>query len=351
MAPFVAALMASLIEDIRLLEAFVMAPLGLHSDIRMLRESIPVPEAGDLSQELAQKRRLGYRNLTKDPAGSALQTAEHVGSSLAILESLVEGSGVPVTAEWLERARKVVARAEQKMAGDLRAKLVDRLRGLCVILDAPGTAGRPESEVAEAALRGGATVIQLRDKSRDGREVLHIARQLKGKCDEHGALFIMNGDPAVALACDADGLHLGQADLPVHDARRVLRHGQILGRSNGNLAQVARSQADGVDYLAVGPVFPTTAVGRNERAVVGVDIVGDVKRTASQPVVVTGGISHENVGEVVLAGADCVGVGSAVTIAADPEAAARAGGGDTGRLRLSHVTTDICPEPSVGEDI
>ena len=324
MAPFVAALMASLVEDIRLLEAFVTAPLGLHSDIRMLRESIPVPEAGDLPQEEAQKRRLGYRTLTDDPARLALQTAEHVSSSVDILESLKESSRVPVTAEWLGRARMVVARAQQKMAGDLRAKLVGRIRGLCVILDAKATAGRPVSEVAEAALSGGASVIQLRDKSRADLDVLRTARQLKERCDQHGALFIMNGDPAVALACNTDGLHLGPRDLPVLDARRVLRHGQILGSSNDDLDRIARSQADGVDYLAVGPVFPTTAVGKSARAAVGVDMVSEVKRTASQPVVATGGINHENVGDVVRAGADCVGVGSAVTLADDPEEAARA---------------------------
>lgn len=148
-------------------------------------------------------------------------------------------------------------------------------------------------------------MIQLRDKNGDHGRVLDSAREIRSMCDGHDALFIMSDDPAIALISDAHGLHLGKHDLPVLETRRVLASAQIVGRSNNSLDEVAGSQAEGVDYL-----------------VVGVEMVAKVKQTTSQPVVATGGIGPDNVADVVRAGAECVCVVSAVTQAADPEAAA-----------------------------
>jgi thiamine-phosphate diphosphorylase len=302
---FVAAQIASLVEDIRLLEAFVTGPLGLHSDIRMLRQSMPLPEAADLPRDEARKRRLAYGNLSGDPAQLAIRTVEHIASSVAVLEEVSDASRSPISPEWLARARRVLARAEHKVASDLRSGTVSRLRGLYVIVDPEATGGRAPSQVAEAALRGGAAVIQLRDKRGDGGRVLESAREIRSMCDGRDALFVMNGDSSIALRSEAHGLHLGKHDLPVLEARRVLSAAQIVGRSNNSLGEVAGSQAEGVDYLAV-----------------GVEMVAKVKQTASQPVVATGCIGPDDVADVVRAGADCVCVASAVTQAADPEAAA-----------------------------
>ena len=324
MTSFVAAQINTLIEDIRLLEALVTAPLGLHSDIRMLRQSVPLPEAADLSQEEAQKRRLGYRNLAGDPVILALQTIGHANSSVSVLES-VEGDGdPPLGSEWLARARRVLDRAEQRVAGGLRAATLSRLRGLYVIIDPEATGGREASAVTEATLRGGAAAVQLRYRSPNAVQVLAAAAQIKSLCDKHNALFLVEGDPAVALASDADGLHLGQSDMPVPQARRVLAASQVIGCSNNTLDEVSRSQALGVDYLSIGPIFPTSTKGSADGPAVGVRMVSDVKDTASQPVVAVGGIDARNIAEVVRAGADCAGVGSAVTMTDDPEAAARA---------------------------
>ena len=104
---------------------------------------------------------------------------------------------------------------------EIRQQRSRQVRGLYVIVDPEATKGRDVIEIAEATLRGGASVIQLRDKTRDKGEVLQIARTLKALCDAHDALFIVNDDADIALLSDAHGLHVGQTDLPVGEARRV----------------------------------------------------------------------------------------------------------------------------------
>ena len=324
MTPFVASRLTAIIEDLRLLEAFVTAPLGLYSDIRMLRQSIPLEEAADLPQEENQRRRLGYRTLTDDPLLVSLETMAHARSTLALLQGVRDGDGHPLSAEWSVRAGRVIDRAEQRVAGELRVKTASRIEGLYVIVDPALAQGRPATDVAEAAIRGGARVIQLRDKGHKGRNALSVAREMKSMCDEHGALFIMNDDPSLALSSEAHGLHLGQRDLPVPEARRVLGPTQIVGSSNGTIDEVSSSQGAGVDYLAVGPIFESATIAGATQGPVGKDMVSRVKEFADQPLVAVGGIDRRNVADVVQAGADCIAVAAAVTLAEDPEAAARA---------------------------
>jgi thiamine-phosphate pyrophosphorylase len=323
MNPYVAAQIDAVIEGIRLLETFVTAPLGLTSDISMLRQSIPLPEAADLSRDDLRKRRSANISLTDDRKAVALQCIENIWSSLTVLDGLTHRGGSPLSAEWTERARLVLARAEQRAAGDLRRDTASKVRGLYVIVDPNVTRGRPVTDIAEAALRGGAAIIQLRDKTGDKGQVLATARQIRSMCREHGSLFIVNDDPSLALSSDAHGLHLGQGDIPLGEARRVLNLSQIVGSSNNTTDEIANSLAQGADYLAVGAIYPTATAGKDARAVVGVEMIGRAKDTASQPVVAIGGINRGNIGEVIRAGVDSVCVVSAVTLAGDPEAAAR----------------------------
>ena len=133
----------------------------------------------------------------------------------------------------------------------------------------------------------------------------------------------MNDDAGLALAAGAHGLHVGQSDLPVEDARTVLNPRQLVGRSNNTVGEVSASMAAGVDYLAVGAIYATLTGGKAARPVVGVELVRKVRGMTSIPIVAIGGIKASNVAEVVRAGADAVCVVSAVTMADDPEQAAR----------------------------
>ncbi len=321
MIPFVAAHVNIIIENIRLLESFVTVPLGLYSDIRMLRESLPFPQAAELSRDETRERRTAFMTLTDTPLELALETISSISNSIDTLERISDGS--PLESDWVVRVRRVLSRAEQRVGGDVRASVASKISGLYVIVDPEATNGRPVIEVAEATLKGGTSVLQLRDKTQDKGDILPIARQLKSMCDDYGALFIMNDDADIALACDAHGLHVGQTDLPVSEARLVLAHRQIIGTSNGGVDEVMQSTSNGADYLAVGAVFATTTMGKSGRTSLGVEMLSKVKEQVSQPIVAIGGINAGNIAEVVRAGADCVCVVSAVTFADDPEAATR----------------------------
>ena len=204
-----------------------------------------------------------------------------------------------------------------------RTEVAPKFDGLYVIVGPDATRGRPVVEVAEEALLGGASVLQLRDKTGDRGDVLPVAVRLRGLCHDHGALFFVNDDIALGFACDADGVHLGQTDLPVDVARRILAPDKLIGRSNNSDAEVEESVAMGVDYVAVGATFPTTTVGKGARAAIGLDGIRRARELTTLPLVAIGGINESNVADVVEAGADCVAVISAVTMADDPEAAAR----------------------------
>ena len=111
--------------------------------------------------------------------------------------------------------------------------------------------------MAQAAIRGGARVIQLRDKKHDKGDILPVARRLKEVCAQAGALFIMNDHLDLALSADADGLHLGQTDLPIRVARRLLPIDKLIGGSSHILEEALAAEADGADYVAFGSIFPS----------------------------------------------------------------------------------------------
>jgi thiamine-phosphate diphosphorylase len=205
----------------------------------------------------------------------------------------------------------------------MRDKIAAGIRGLYVIVDPEATQGRPVVHIALAALKGGTSVLQLRDKVEDKGQALALARQIKALCDEYGALFIMNDDADIAALSGAHGLHVGQTDLPVAEARRVLSPVQIVGRSNNGVQESLDSQAQGADYIAVGAIYATTTMGKSGRTALGPEMIAKVKERVNQPIVAIGGINAGNIADVARAGADCICVVSAVTFAADPEAAAR----------------------------
>lgn len=192
---------------------------------------------------------------------------------------------------------------------------------LYVILDRSVARGRTLPELLEAVLAGGCRMVQLREKAMPLSELFPVAQVLRRRSREAGALFIVNDRADLALALDADGLHLGQDDLPGIAGRRLLCPGMILGVSTHDADQARRALADGADYIAVGSMFPTgTKPGFQ---LVGPDLIRRVRPEIAIPLVAIGGITEDNCKEVMSAGADAVAVISAVCAAADPETATR----------------------------
>ncbi len=165
-------------------------------------------------------------------------------------------------------------------------------------------------EVAEKALEGGAEVIQYREKNRSGREMYEEARKIREVCDSYGAVFIVNDRLDLAMAVDADGVHLGQEDLPFEVVRELFSG--ILGVSVKTVEQAKKAE-EFADYLGAGAVFPTKT---KESRVIGIEDLKKIVKSVKVPVVGIGGINAENVVEVVKVGASPAVV-SAVAHAAD----------------------------------
>jgi len=193
---------------------------------------------------------------------------------------------------------------------------------LYVILDRAAARGRELPALLEAVLAGGGRVVQLREKTMPMAELFPLARTLRERCRRAGALFIVNDRADLALALEADGLHVGQEDLPAAAARRILRPGMILGVSTHDEPQARRAREDGADYIAVGSIFPTgTKTGFQ---LVGLDLLRELRPRLGVPVVAIGGITEANAAQVMEAGADAAAVISAVCGTPDPrEATAR----------------------------
>jgi thiamine-phosphate pyrophosphorylase len=178
--------------------------------------------------------------------------------------------------------------------------------------------GRNPEPVLAAALASGVDLVQLRDKELGDDELVETARIFRRAADEHGALFVLNDRPDLVAACRADGVHVGQEDTPVAEARRIVGPGKLIGLSTHSPEQIAA--AEGVDYISVGPVWETPT--KPGRPAVGLELVAEAARTARFPFFAIGGIDESNVNEVVAAGATRIAVVRAIRDAADPGAAA-----------------------------
>lgn len=202
-----------------------------------------------------------------------------------------------------------------------RAELARRLK-VYLVTDARLARGRDLLEVVSAALAGGVTAVQLREKEASTLAQVELGRALRRLTREAGALLIVNDRVDVAVAIEADGVHLGQDDLPVDVARRILGPEAIVGGSAGNAAELAVSLAAGVDYLGVGPIYQTASKA-DAGAAIGPSGLAAIRAATSLPIVGIGALNAANVAAVIQSGADGAAVISAIVSADDVRGAAR----------------------------
>ena len=250
--------------------------------------------------------------------------ARRVQEALRILEELakVPAATPQLDSEKFKQARFALYSIEQELLSKLlRKDKTKHLTGLYAMIDSQALGGRSHLEVASQLIQGGANAIQLRDKLTSKDELLSIAQQLKGLCSKKGVLFIINDYLDLVLAAGADGLHLGQEDLPIKEARKLLPIDRILGCSVTAVEQAKAAESDGADYLAVGSIYPTSS--KETAIVVGLERLHQIRQVVSLPLVAIGGINRDNASEVAVAGADAVAAISALLGAKDVEQAAR----------------------------
>ncbi len=194
---------------------------------------------------------------------------------------------------------------------------------LYVISDPVLSRGRSHVEVARAALEGGADAIQIRDKSSTAYNLSLVAAEIQPLARKFGAAFFVNDRVDVALLTGADGVHVGQDDLPARETRRLLPRPRLIGVSAGTREEARRAEREGADYIGAGPVFATPSKP-DAGEPLGLERLGEIAAAVGIPVVAIGGITLENVSRVFAAGAGGAAVLSAVVSADDIGAAARA---------------------------
>ena len=275
-------------------------------------------EIGWLGDGLSDPQRESTGGTGAQNRHEALNLASAAHGLLSALESADE-----IPADAALQLSRALDDAVSRIGAAIRQAQAGRIHGLYVIIDPEVTGGRDPLAVARAAVNGGARMLQLRDKLRDKGEQLPLAVALRDLCAANNALLIINdhADLAAALGPDNVGLHVGQTDLPVAEARKILAPGQVLGRSNREIDLIVESQQMGADHVAFGAMY-TTTTKQVTRAPQGPERLKQARAAAQVPLVAIGGITAQNVAPVVEAGADAICVTAAVGSAPDPEAAA-----------------------------
>jgi thiamine-phosphate pyrophosphorylase len=198
-----------------------------------------------------------------------------------------------------------------------------KLRGLYVITDTHLIPRARFVEAVEAAVRGGATMVQLREKETPPEEVVRLGREILAVTRRYGALLIVNDHPTVAREIGADGVHVGREDPPVAETRAIVGPGAIIGAScYGDIERAVAAEQAGADYVAFGTPFPSPT--KPKRTDISLEIFQAAKQRVRVPVFAIGGITLANAPQVINAGADGIAVVSGVFAAPDVEAAARA---------------------------
>ncbi len=191
---------------------------------------------------------------------------------------------------------------------------------LCFIADSEGSAGRDILWLIEEAVAGGATIVQLRGKTWTDRDFFRIAVKAVELVQTKRIPFIINDRADIALASRADGVHLGQDDLPVKAAREILGRDLLIGLSVNTPDDARKAEEAGADYIGVGPVFPTVSK-RDLQPLLGLEGLRKIRAEVKLPILAIGGISATNAAEVIAAGADGVAVISAIGSAVNPRRA------------------------------
>ncbi|MSQ14397.1 MAG: thiamine phosphate synthase [Dehalococcoidia bacterium] len=313
-------------EGLRVLEdvaRFVLDNSELTSLLRELRHNIVKAVANGLNEYVLM---LGARHTEQDvgykPAGDiaprtdlvelVVANAKRAQQSLRVLEELGRLPHFEIqNTAFFQSARYRCYQIEQQLVSLLaRRDKLDRLPGLYAIIDPEMVGAISVVEAARQAVLGGASVVQLRDKKRERGAILQDAVAIKELCAVLGAIFIVNDYPDVAAACAADGVHLGQQDMTVEAARKVLPYTAVIGRSTATVEEALRAVEDGADYVAVGAIFPTDS--KSDTRPAGLETLKRVREAVSVPIVAIGGINADNLSQVVMSGADGVAVISAL---------------------------------------
>ena len=279
---------------------------ALRSTLRDIVTAMPADEMitsrdtpGDIGTEITSPTEARRENLTE----VAIAACKRLTESLRTIEEYSKFV-VPEHVVAVERMRYDAYTLEQRLVGRLLVGARFAKIKLYVLISSDLCRGSVR-ELARAAVAGGADALQLREKNLEDDVMLAMAAELRELTDETGRLLIINDRSDIAAMVGADGVHLGQRDVPVSEARRLLRPGAVVGRSCHTLGQTKAAVNEGADYISVGPIFETAT--KDAGAPVGPELVSQVASQVNLPIVAVGGINARNVSKVIAAhNAGCV---------------------------------------------
>ena len=305
---------------------------GLATELKELRHQLlAVPPGAGLSREDLLRARdiegdVGRDSATPESSSEPVDLTETAyrnlrrgAEAIRVLEEVSRSQGGAPGA--LQELRYRVYSIEKAMLSLVdvtarRGELLEAAR-VCLLVTAEACRGGELTAVVRSCIDAGAGMIQLREKDLDDSELLESARVLREICSAGGALFVVNDRPDIALLSHADGVHLGQEDLSLSQARRIVGDNVLIGRSTHSLEQAREAAREGADYLGAGPVFETST--KDAGPLLGVDGLGAILEGVSLPVFAIGGLTGSNVSLVREAGGERIAVCSAVLDSSSPE--------------------------------
>jgi thiamine-phosphate pyrophosphorylase len=321
-------------EGLRVLEEFTRMSLNdatITQRLKNMRHEILVTDAS-LQEQLVRARdsendvgadmKVAGQDEQRDTMAIIVANSRRIQESLRVLEETAKAYDTGIETDIYKRTRFELYTIEKELLSlMMREDKLRRLRGLYVIIDTEALGGRDHTEAVTKVIKAGAGIVQLRDKVSKKKELVEIGQRISDLCRDNGVLFIINDYLDLALAVDADGLHVGLEDLPPGIVRRLLNQDMILGCSIRTVEAAREAIILGANYLGVGGMFPTTSKKDNE--VIGTAGLRAIRNAVDVPLVAIGGISAGNITEVIEAGADAIAVISAVLDTNDIEAATK----------------------------
>ena len=318
-------------EALRVIEdyaRFVLDNDQLSASLKTLRHDFAQATGGFVAEAVLHRDTpgdVGTRNKTtteqtrEDVAHVVVAAGKRLGEALRTIEEYLKTADPP-RAHLVEEIRYRFYDVEQRIALTVRPAACAFARVRLYVLITESVCKRDWREVAREAIAGGADCLQLREKHLEGGAFLARAREFVDICRAGGVISIINDRPDVALLAGADGVHVGQGDLPAREVRKLIGNRKLLGVSTHDLEQAKRAVTDGADYIGVGPFFRSATKTRD--FVAGAAVARQVAENVTLPAVAIAGINEQNVDEVLAAGINAIAVTAAICAADDPRVAA-----------------------------
>ncbi len=319
-------------EGLRVLEdiaRFILRDFGLTKKLKEMRHSL-LAESRSFDLEFLDSRGddLGAslfaadEGKRKDFVDLVVANGKRAEESLRVLEEYFKFLG-KVNWRKFQDSRFLLYTLEKEIVSKtLRQEKLKKLFPLCVILDSKYFRNRKNpAGILKQVIKGGAKAVQLRDKKNNKRKILETAFKLQKICQKSSVLFLINDYADIALAVDADGVHLGEDDLPLTAVKKILPFDKIIGKTVHSPKEAKEAEKEGADYISVGAIYPTTT--KENATLVKPSLIREIKKKVSLPLVAIGGINENNLSEVIKLGVDGIAVAKSALANQNPQRAVK----------------------------